>query len=161
MLKSSTIATVKATAPVLAVHGYAIIERFYQRLFEAHPELKNIFNMRHQERGEQQRALAATLEREFGRHENVSWETCSDATLPVVLGGVDLHITTHSAVTIEAAWFGIRSALLDERRHLLMDWLGEQINDGAADIIPPDTESIGRWIEDNARQAGSRDSPAT
>ena len=58
MFKPSTIATVKATAPVLAVHGYAIIQRFYQRLFEAHPELKNMFNMRHQERGEQQRALA-------------------------------------------------------------------------------------------------------
>ena len=52
MLNPSTIATVKATAPVLAEHGYAIIERFYQRLFEAHPALKNIFNMRHQERGE-------------------------------------------------------------------------------------------------------------
>ena len=58
MLTPSTIATVKATAPVLAEHGYAIIQRFYQRLFQAHPELKNIFNMRHQERGEQQRALA-------------------------------------------------------------------------------------------------------
>ena len=58
MLTPTTIATVKATAPVLAEHGYAIIQRFYERLFEAHPELKNIFNMRHQERGEQQRALA-------------------------------------------------------------------------------------------------------
>ena len=62
MFKPSTIAIVKATAPVLAVHGYAIIQRFYQRLFEAHPELKNIFNMRHQERGEQQRALAAAVQ---------------------------------------------------------------------------------------------------
>lgn len=61
MLKPETIANVKATAPVLAVHGLAIIERFYQRLFEAHPELKNVFNMRHQERGEQQRALAGAV----------------------------------------------------------------------------------------------------
>ena len=61
MLKPSTIATVKATAPVLAVHGYAIIQRFYERLFQAHPELKNLFNMRHQERGEQQRALAGAV----------------------------------------------------------------------------------------------------
>jgi nitric oxide dioxygenase len=60
-LKQETIATVKATAPVLAVHGLAIVERFYQRLFEAHPELKNVFNMRHQERGEQQRALAGAV----------------------------------------------------------------------------------------------------
>ena len=40
-------------AAVLAEHGYTIISRFYQGMFEAHPELKNVFNMRHQERGEQ------------------------------------------------------------------------------------------------------------
>jgi nitric oxide dioxygenase len=61
MLTPTTIATIKATAPVLAEHGYAIIERFYQRLFEAHPELKNVFNMRHQQSGEQQRALAGAV----------------------------------------------------------------------------------------------------
>jgi nitric oxide dioxygenase len=33
---------------VLAEHGYAIIQRFYERLFQAHPELKNLFNTRHQ-----------------------------------------------------------------------------------------------------------------
>jgi nitric oxide dioxygenase len=61
MLTPETIATVKSTAPVLAQHGYSIIQRFYERLFQAHPELKNLFNMRHQERGEQQRALAAAV----------------------------------------------------------------------------------------------------
>jgi nitric oxide dioxygenase len=61
MLTPTTITTVKATAPVLAEHGYPIIECFYRRLFEAHPELKNLFNMRHQERGEQQRALAGAV----------------------------------------------------------------------------------------------------
>jgi nitric oxide dioxygenase len=61
MLKPTTISTVKATAPVLAEQGYPIIECFYRRLFEAHPALKNLFNMRHQERGEQQRALASAV----------------------------------------------------------------------------------------------------
>ena len=61
MLTPTTIATIKATAPVFAEHGYTIIERFYQRLFEAHPELKNVFNMRHQQSGEQQRALAGAV----------------------------------------------------------------------------------------------------
>ena len=61
MLTPSTIATIKATAPVLAEHGYSIIDRFYERLFVAHPELKNVFNVRHQESGEQQRALAAAV----------------------------------------------------------------------------------------------------
>jgi len=61
MLTQRTKDIVKATAPVLAEHGYPIIQRFYQRLFEAHPELKNTFNMAHQEQGQQQQALARAV----------------------------------------------------------------------------------------------------
>ena len=48
---------VKATAPVLAEHGPAIVKRFYKHLLLAHPELKNLFNMAHQPQGQQQEAL--------------------------------------------------------------------------------------------------------
>jgi nitric oxide dioxygenase len=61
MLSPTTIATVKSTAPVLAEHGFTIIQRFYERLFQSHPELQNLFNMRHQQSGEQQRALAGAV----------------------------------------------------------------------------------------------------
>lgn len=61
MLTQGTKDIVKATAPVLAEHGYPIIRRFYTRLFEAHPELKNVFNMAHQEQGQQQQALARAV----------------------------------------------------------------------------------------------------
>ncbi|MEM5365376.1 NO-inducible flavohemoprotein [Paraburkholderia azotifigens] len=61
MLTQRTKDIVKATAPVLAEHGYPIIQRFYTRLFEAHPELKNTFNMAHQEQGQQQQALARAV----------------------------------------------------------------------------------------------------
>ncbi|GLC96354.1 flavohemoprotein [Cupriavidus sp. TA19] len=61
MLTQKTKDIVKATAPVLAEHGYDIIKCFYKRMFEAHPELKNVFNMAHQERGEQQQALARAV----------------------------------------------------------------------------------------------------
>lgn len=61
MLTQKTKDIVKATAPVLAQHGYDIIRRFYTRLFQAHPELKNVFNMAHQEQGEQQQALARAV----------------------------------------------------------------------------------------------------
>ncbi|MBM7552255.1 NO-inducible flavohemoprotein [Thalassobacillus pellis] len=60
-LDEQTIKTVKATAPVLAEHGEKITTRFYQLMFEAHPELKNIFNMTHQEEGKQPRALAGAV----------------------------------------------------------------------------------------------------
>ncbi len=61
MLTQKTKDIVKATAPVLAEHGYDIIKCFYTRMFKAHPELKNIFNMAHQERGQQQQALARAV----------------------------------------------------------------------------------------------------
>jgi len=58
MLSQQTINTVKSTAPLLAEHGQAITVRFYEKLFNAKPELKNIFNQINQQRGEQPRALA-------------------------------------------------------------------------------------------------------
>ncbi|SEF13109.1 nitric oxide dioxygenase [Burkholderia sp. WP9] len=61
MLTQKTKDIVKATAPVLAEHGYDIVKCFYKRLFEAHPELKNVFNMAHQEQGQQQQALARAV----------------------------------------------------------------------------------------------------
>jgi nitric oxide dioxygenase len=61
MLTQKTKDIVKATAPVLAEHGYDIIKCFYKRMLEAHPELKNVFNMAHQERGQQQQALARAV----------------------------------------------------------------------------------------------------
>ena len=61
MLTQKTKDIVKATAPVLAQHGYDIIKCFYKRLFDAHPDLKNVFNMAHQEQGQQQQALARAV----------------------------------------------------------------------------------------------------
>lgn len=58
MLQEKTIAVIKATIPVLEVHGEAITRRFYERLFEAHPELLNVFNINNQRQGRQQAALA-------------------------------------------------------------------------------------------------------
>lgn len=61
MLTQKTKDIVKATAPVLAEHGPAIITRFYEHLLQAHPELKNLFNMAHQQQGQQQQALARAV----------------------------------------------------------------------------------------------------
>ena len=49
---------VKSTLPIVLEHGEAITKRFYQRLFEKHPELQNVFNMTHQKTGHQPKALA-------------------------------------------------------------------------------------------------------
>ncbi len=61
MLTQRTKQIVKATAPVLAEHGPTIVQRFYEHLLLAHPELKNLFNVAHQQQGQQQEALARAV----------------------------------------------------------------------------------------------------
>lgn len=61
MLTQSVRDTIKATVPVLADHGGAIIVRFYQNMLDEYPELKNVFNMAHQQKGQQQEALARAV----------------------------------------------------------------------------------------------------
>lgn len=61
VLSEHTIDIVKSTAPVLAVHGEAITTKFYAMLFEAHPELLNMFNHTNQATGAQPKALAQAL----------------------------------------------------------------------------------------------------
>jgi nitric oxide dioxygenase len=61
MLSQKTIDIVKSTVPVLAAHGNTITTAFYKRMFEAHPELLNIFNHVNQKQGRQQTALANTV----------------------------------------------------------------------------------------------------
>lgn len=52
---------VKSTAPILKVHGDTITSLFYKNMIEAHPELRNIFNLSHQRTGAQPRALASAV----------------------------------------------------------------------------------------------------
>lgn len=61
MLTQSTIDTVKSTASLLEREGENITRLFYKKLFDHHPELKNIFNMANQQKGEQARALADSV----------------------------------------------------------------------------------------------------
>ncbi|AXF57513.1 NO-inducible flavohemoprotein [Salicibibacter kimchii] len=61
MLSSQHVEQIKASAPVLAEKGEAITTRFYEQMFEAHPELLNIFNHRNQKQGTQPKALMQTL----------------------------------------------------------------------------------------------------
>ncbi len=61
MLSNKTIEIVKSTAPILAERGVEITSYFYKSLFEAYPELLNIFNHSNQKQGRQQTALANTV----------------------------------------------------------------------------------------------------
>lgn len=61
MLSASTIATVKATVPVLQTHGETLTRHFYAIMFRDHPEVRPFFNPAHQASGTQARALAASV----------------------------------------------------------------------------------------------------
>lgn len=58
MLSPEKIKIIKSTVPVLEKHGKDITTRFYQLLFQNHPELLNVFNHANQKQGRQQTALA-------------------------------------------------------------------------------------------------------
>lgn len=57
-LSAKSIGIIQSTIPVLEVHGTDITSRFYQLLFNEHPELLHIFNHANQKKGRQQAALA-------------------------------------------------------------------------------------------------------
>lgn len=61
MLSSFARPYIEASVPVLREHGATITTTFYHNLFEAHPELKNLFNMGNQAQGLQQQSLAAAV----------------------------------------------------------------------------------------------------
>jgi nitric oxide dioxygenase len=61
MLTESQLQIIRATVPVLQQHGETITRHFYAFLFEENPELKNVFNMASQAKGEQPRALAQSV----------------------------------------------------------------------------------------------------
>lgn len=58
MLDQETIDIIKSTVPILETEGVTITSRFYEMMFEAHPELLNMFNHANQKQGKQQAALA-------------------------------------------------------------------------------------------------------
>lgn len=60
-MQAEQIKLVQSTIPVLREHGVALTQYFYQRMLTNHPELKNLFNMEHQQSGQQPRALAAAV----------------------------------------------------------------------------------------------------
>lgn len=61
MLSTTARPLVEATLPTVLAHGTAITRHFYGRMFTAHPELKNLFNLGNQSTGDQAQALAGSV----------------------------------------------------------------------------------------------------
>lgn len=87
MLSLQTRSIIKSTVPVLAEHGTAITTVFYKNMFEAHPELLNIFNHANQKKGRQQAALANTVYAAAVHIDNL------EAILPAVVQIANKHVS--------------------------------------------------------------------
>lgn len=61
MLTEQEKGIVKETVPVLQERGTEITSYFYNRMFQQHPELKNMFNQTNQQKGFQSTALAQSV----------------------------------------------------------------------------------------------------
>lgn len=85
MLAPRTLEIIQSTVPVLKVHGEAITTRFYQRLFESHPGLRDVFNQARQREGKQQAALANAV---YAAAQNIAR---LEAILPAVVSIAHKH----------------------------------------------------------------------
>ena len=124
MISTTARPYIEASVPVLREHGLAIRTRFYARMFEAHPELRNLFNMGNQASGAQQQSLAAAV---FAYAANID----NAAALTPVL---DRIVHKHAAVGIKPSHYPIVG------RHLL-GAIGEVLGEAAT------PELIAAWDE--------------
>jgi nitric oxide dioxygenase len=97
MISAASRPYIDASVPVLREHGLAITTTFYRKLFAAHPELSNLFNMGNQASGAQQQSLASAV---FAYAANID--------NPAALGPViDRIVNKHVSIGIRAEHYPI------------------------------------------------------
>jgi len=97
MLDAQTIATVKATIPLLVETGPKLTAHFYERMFAHNPELKEIFNMSNQRNGDQREALFNAIAAYASNIEN----------LPALLPAVEKIAQKHTSFQIKPEQYDI------------------------------------------------------
>lgn len=149
MLNAASLELIHASVPVLREHGETITRRFYARMFERHPELKNIFNMGNQQSGAQQQSLASALYAYAANIENQA------ALAPVVGRIVQKHVS-----------LGVRAEHYPIVGENLLAAIGETLGEAATpELIAAWAEAYGvlagaliaeeaRWYRENGVQPG-------
>ncbi len=100
-------------------------------------------------RGSESSMVKDYLSRTFGHLNTVEWEQCSHIPLPLVLKWSNLHITYSSTTTIEAAWMGLRTGLLNpelQAEGKLNSRYRDERSLGIAEILPLEAGAIEAWI---------------
>lgn len=115
---------IQSTVPVLRENGVDLTSYFYQRMLKNHPELKNTFNLDHQNTGRQPRALAAAVLAYAEHIEN-----------PSVLAKAVEHIATkHVSLDIQPEQYTI---IGDNLLHSISEVLD----------VPMESDLIAAWKE--------------
>ena len=124
MLSQSTITTVKSTAPLIAQHGQNITRNFYDRLFEAHPELFNVFNRPNQQTGQQQNALADAVFAYASHIDNIE----------VLESAIERITHKHNSIGIDPDHYPI---------------VGKHLLEAVQEVLelPSDHEALSAWAE--------------
>lgn len=152
MASDSTIQIVKSTVPVLASHGLTIVGRFYERIFAAHPALKNVFNMRHQQTGEQQRALAHAVHAYAANIDNQG--ALGGAVARIVHKHCSLNVAPeHYPIVGEHLLAAIQEVLGDDATPAIISAWGEAYGDLAKIMIDAEARE---YAEAAARPGGWR-----
>jgi nitric oxide dioxygenase len=125
---------IDASVPVLRDHGLTITRTFYRNMFEAHPELKNLFNMGNQASGVQQQSLASAVFAYAANIDNAS------ALAPVVSRIVHKHVSVgitaeHYPIVGRHLLGAIREVLGDAATPPLLDAWAEAYNELATALI--------------------------
>jgi nitric oxide dioxygenase len=118
MLRETTIRTVKEITPLVSANAETITRRFYERMFEANPEVQAFFNQAHQHTGGQQKALAGAICAYFTHIDNPA----------VLMPAVELIAQKHVSLGIQAEHYPIVG------RNLLAA-IKDVMGDGATDEI--------------------------
>ncbi|STI16370.1 flavohemoprotein [Escherichia coli] len=114
MLDAQTIATVKATIPLLVETGPKLTAHFYDRMFTHNPQLKEIFNMSNQRNGDQREALFNAIAAYASNIEN----------LPALLPAVEKIAQKHTS-------FQIKPGTVQHRRRTPVGDAGRNVQPGA------------------------------
>jgi len=123
MLTAEQISLVKSTLPLLSEAGRDVTDYFYNRMFNQHPELKNIFNMSNQRSGRQPLALFNAL---------TAYATHID-NLPVLQQAVERIAQKHASMDIQPEQYDIVG------HHLI-----ETLKELAPNEFTPDVEDAWR-----------------
>lgn len=118
MLSQKTIQIVKQITPLVAANAETITRRFYERMFEANPEVKAFFNQAHQHSGGQQKALAGAICAYFSHIDNPA----------VLMPAVELIAQKHCSLGIKAEHYPIVGSNL-------LEAIKDVMGDGATDEI--------------------------